>query len=493
MQGRGTSPAKPGPVKPATPPKPAAPPMAQPIPAKTKPVATAPMAQPIPQPKPAAPVAANPLPPLAAPIPAAKPAPAPADNEEPAGSFFDPGAVGGGGSLVRQRTKPKRPFNWMRLLIITLVIGFAASVVITAIFLMLTFFLGTEGLANLGGPQSVDGAIYWYNIAGPNGSEKALKVVVPREVWDIDKEMQSRLQANTAWKMKEDDVWFAVVVKDYNMQKPRDAEMVKVAVDRLEAHFGDALELAAKAESTDFGDLKGQKLQFKGQARSANWLGECIMLFKDGIGYWIFIASPEWDKIVAFEEEMPTKRIFVAVDRRGWREQPWPTQTFNSEKGQLGMTAPKGVWESFDAKNVEETGILLLHGKYLEQKDNRKNAQLLVFTFDKKDNLDGALTFAREFFEKREDNENKNFKIVVDDDKGQGKGGSNKNVGNRPGRIIELKRLFNDEPKRYFMLAVVNDPTAAYGILCECSWEHRQIWRQDFLDILGSSKFRKGE
>ncbi|HZZ79063.1 MAG TPA: hypothetical protein VFE62_11120 [Gemmataceae bacterium] len=503
MQGRSDAPGKPAPVKPApvrpapvkqsNPPKPGvkptAPPVAMPIPTQAKPVATAPLAQPIPQPKPAA---VNP--PLAAPIPAAPPKPA-TNEEAPGDSFFNPES-GGGGTLVRQRGRPKQPFNWMRLLIITCVVGFAASIVIIAIVLTLSFFLGSEGLANLGGQQSADGTIYWYNIRTGNGSEKVLKVVVPRDVWEIDKEMQSRLEATSAWKMKEDDLWFAVVVKDYDMQKPRDAQMVKVAIDRLETHFGEALELAAKAEPADFGDLKAQKLQFKGQARSANWLGECLMFFKDGVGYWVFVASPEWDKIAAFEEEMASKRIFAAVERRGWREQPWPMQTFNSEKGLITMTAPKGVWDSLgEAKNVDENGILLLAGTYLAEKNNRKNAQLLAFTFEKKDNLESAANFAREYIEKKEDNENKNFKIVIDDDtvKGQGKTGTSKNVGNRPGRVIELKRLFNDEPKRYFMLAVVNDPETAYGILCECSWEHRQIWRQDFLDILASMKIRKAE
>ncbi len=124
------------------------------------------------------------------------------------------------------------------------------------------------------------------------------------------------------------------------MQKPRDAAMLKVAVDKLEGHFGEALELAAKAEPADFAGLKGQKLQFKGQARSANWLGECWMFFKDGVAYWVFIASPEWDKVANFEEEMATKRVFAIAERRGWREQPWPLETFQSgEGGKIAMIA----------------------------------------------------------------------------------------------------------------------------------------------------------
>ena len=54
-----------------------------------------------------------------------------------------------------------------------------------------------------------------------------------------------------------------------------------------------------------------------------------------------------------------------------------------------------------------------------------------------------------------------------------------------------MKRVFNDEPKRYFLLAVINDPGIAYVVLCECTWESRQIWRQEFLDLLRSLTVKK--
>ncbi len=155
------------------------------------------------------------------------------------------------------------------------------------------------------------------------------------------------------------------------------------------------------------------------------------------------------------------------------------------------------MWERHDAKkNEDQNGqLFFLFGKYAAEKDNRKNAQMLIFTFDKKDDLKAALVFARDYLDKKEDNENKNFKIVLADDmvKGQTEIGIIDDVGNRRGRVIDLKRLFNDDPKRYFLLAVINDPDTAYGIVCECTWESRQIWRSDFMDILRSMKIKKAE
>lgn len=548
MQGRAAAPAAPAakpvatPVKPAAP-KPAAPPLAQPIAATPaakiataqpiaarpsaklapplavaappKPVEAAPppenpfaldflaakpSAKPAAKPAEAAPASDNPfalpLPakPSAKPVAAAPPAAAPVNAEEslPDGAFFNPEVAAAAGSLVRRTAKPKKPFNWMRLAVITCAIGFAASIVIISIVSVLWLLLGTEAWGDLTS-SNVDGAIYWHNIRGANGNEKAFKLVLPKESWEIDKEIQTRFDANAAWKRKDDDFWFAVCVKDYGMQKPRDAAMLKVAVDKLEGHFGEALELAAKAEPDKYGDLPAQKLQFKGQSKSANWLGECWMFFKDGIAYWVFVASPEWQKITDFEEEMATRRIVAAVERRGWREQPWPMETFQSDNGKVTMTAPKGVWARHDAKSEDQNGQLFLFGTFTGEKDNRKNAQLLVFTFERKEDLKAALVYGREYLEKRDDNENKNFKVVLADDlvKGQTEIGTAQPVGDRPGRVIDLKRLFDNEPKRYFLLAVVNDPDAAYGIVCECTWESRQIWRSDFLDVLHSARFKK--
>jgi hypothetical protein len=424
------------------------------------------------------------------PVVAAPATAAPINAEEslPDGAFFNPETSTGNGVLVRQAAGPKKQFNWMRLLIIVLIVGFAATVVVSAAGAIILWLPDFQ--ARIAG--DVDGASYSYNISGANGAETAFKVVLPKESWEIDKEIHNRLQATAAWKRRDDDLWFAVFVKDYGMQKPRDAAMLKVAVDKIEGHFGSNLELAAKAEPAKFADLPAQYLQFKGRHNSADWNGGCWMFFKDGVAYWVFVASPESQKVTDFAEEMPNKRIYVAVERRGWREQPWPTETFRSDDGKVAMTAPKGVWRpTLDAKNVDPNAILVLAGIHAD-KDNRKNGHLKIFTFEKKDDLKSALGFAREYLDKSLDDENKSYKIVLADDmvKGQTEIGAFEDVGDRRGRIIDLKLLFNDEAKRYFLLAVVNEPASAYGIVCDCTWESRQLWRADFIDILRTAKFK---
>ena len=136
-------------------------------------------------------------------------------------------------------------------------------------------------------------------------------------------------------------------------------------------------------------------------------------------------------------------------------------------------------------------------GKYLREKDNRKNALLLIFTLDKKDDLKSALKAAREHLETREKESNDKSKIAhaADVAPGQSELGSLEDVGNKRGRMIDLKLMIAEEPEphRYFLLSVINEPDICYAIVCECSWGSRQIWRQDFLDVLRTLRVKKGE
>ena len=102
---------------------------------------------------------------------------------------------------------------------------------------------------------------------------------------------------------------------------------------------------------------------------------------------------------------------------------------------------------------------------------------------------------AREYLDKKVMGDNTMYKIVhaADVAEGQTEIGTVGDVGNRRGRLIDLKLQFNDEAKRYYLLAVINEPDIAYAILCDCTWESRQIWRQDFLDVLRSLIVKKGE
>ena len=471
------------PIKPAV-----AKPIATPAPAKVA------MATPVPaSAKPASAVAAA-SPPMATPIATGEPPPAapPADESLPDEAFFNPDFGGGTGTLVRTGAKPKKKFNWMRLLVISFAVGFAICVVVIAVGFVINFFGGVQALFSKSEGDTVIGTIR----NAKNESEEIYKLVLPKKDWSPDTEVKRSLKAHTAWRHNTQDFWFALVVKDYGMVKPRDAEMLREGIEKLEEQFGPAMELAKMAESVKFGALTAQKLQFAGIIREARWLGECYMFFNSGIAYWLFIASPDGADIERFGAELPEKNIFTISERRGWREQPVPVVTFASDNAKIEMTAPKEVWEKApNSKDDYETGELFLFGVFLDKKDNRKNASLHVIRIAKKENLVDAVKAAQEVLDAKVKADNKDFKIVhaadaADTTAGQKEMGEVTDVGNRRGRMIDLKLQENEKPIRYYLVAVINESDGGYAILCECAWDSRQIWRQDFLDILRSLRVK---
>ncbi len=327
------------------------------------------------------------------------------------------------------------------------------------------------------------------NLSGKE--EDAFQLAAPAR-WSVDSKLRISLNALTAWKHDEGgEAWFAVAVQDYGQQRPRDAELMKSAIERLENHFPDALELAKKATKSQLAGEDWQVLPFKGTSNSVTWYGECYLLTHHGFGYWLFVASSaRWGRAedaAHVKAELDNGKNFALLtDRKGWREQPPKMDTFHAQNAPLSITVPSGVWEKSAAKDVEETGELYLFGRFLREKDNRKNASILVFTADKKSDLKESLREVRSYLEKRLQEEIAHYKYLA---AGEGAATTIEPVGDRSGALTELKLVLNDEPRRYTLLAVVHHEDKAYVIRCECIWEHRQIWQQDFRNALATLKF----
>lgn len=332
------------------------------------------------------------------------------------------------------------------------------------------------------------------NLAGKD--EKAFRLSAPAR-WSPEKELRQRLDAITAWHHDEGDAWFAVAVQDYGQQRPRDSELMKNAIDRLEAHFGDALELANRPAKSELAGEECQYIRFKGTFKTVTWYGECYLLAYHGFGYWFFVAtSSRWgaagDAAHMKAELEKGKGLVLDTERKGWREQPPKMDTFHAQAAPLSIMIPSGVWTKNAAKDIEETGELFVFGRFPRDKDNRKNASILVFTSDKKSDLKESLREARAYLEKRRQEENDKYKYMVAQE-GVAESGMQETVGDRLGQQVELKLLLGDEPKRFVLLAVVHHEDKAFVIYCDCAWENRQIWQQDFRNALATLKFAKKE
>ncbi|MCS7046194.1 MAG: hypothetical protein NZO58_07550 [Gemmataceae bacterium] len=371
------------------------------------------------------------------------------------------------------------------------ILGFA---VVTAGVLMTCAVVFRGNLADIFRASQVrsdaTGRIFTVRNLSGKEDEPAFRLAIPAS-WKVDPHRKAHLQATVALTHTETEAWLAIAVQDYGQQRPREAELIRNAQERLEAHFKDGLELANKTFKSQLAGEDCVCLRFRGMYNAVTWFGECYMLAHHGIGYWFFIATgTRWDKgedAAWYKSELERAKCFaLTTHRKGWTEQPLKMDTFRNQEGYLSVTVPSGAWEKNNAKDVEETGELLLLGRFLKEKDNRKNATILIFTADQQSDLKESLRAARAYLERRKQEENDKYKYLP---LLEGVGDTTETVGDRLGAVTELKLHLGDEPTRYTLLAVVHHEAKAHVIRCECQWEHRQIWHQEFRNALATLKF----
>ena len=356
--------------------------------------------------------------------------------------------------------------------------------------------IGAFLLPHEGGGQTDKGRTFIFKARNlKNAEEKVFRLVLPDKVWAADTGMQHRLNASTVWKGVDKDGWFAVATRDYGQARPREAELMRVGIERLEQFFEGGLELSEKPEPATLGQEPGQRLLFKGQINSVTWWGHMYMLAHHGFGYWLYVAAPsaaEADDLFAKDLKAGAYGFFLDTDRKGWREQPPKMESFATENGILTVTLTEGVFEKRQAKDQDERGELHLFAKSQKEKDNRKNDDVLILALEKQGNLKEALAKSpKNIWKTPSGRISKDYKVEL---KGEGGDdpelGKSEQVGNRPGRIAEGKLLRGETPIRFWIVGVVNAADKVYVIRCECNWENRQIWREEFQELLRSVKFK---
>lgn len=337
-----------------------------------------------------------------------------------------------------------------------------------------------------------------------NAEEKAFVLRLPlKDTWTAAPALKSGLKAQIALEKTNPDIWLAVLARDYGTRKPRDAELVKEAIDRLEGNFGETLELGANPVGREVLGEPARCVEFKGQTGVVVWRGEVWTFTHHGLGYWIFAGAPTLQQAQeALIDLVDTQKALAFADeRRGWSEQPPKLESFAAEKLPLSLKAQEGVWEKLpNAQDVDEKGELALYGRYLgerDKKDNSKNAEILVLALDKQADLKTSLKFAWTYLEEKRKEQVQNFNLapVLAEDgetKEMKEDGVEGKVGNADGWIVDLRGSVGDEPRRFIQLAVVHADNQAVAIVCECAWGNRQIWRQDFRDLLATMRVRKG-
>jgi hypothetical protein len=388
--------------------------------------------------------------------------------------------------LVQNRFRRPPQKSWKKFILAGVFVILAGGLVL-AFILLRDQFLGNREHTTAGPGQPFNGEIRNQK----NSQEKVFRILTAKNTWKMDSNLRSGLKAVLALQRSDADAWLAVGAKDYGTRKPRPAELVKEGKEHLEGYFGETLELAEKTENAELAGQQDQRLEFKAQIKQVFWQGECYLLTKNGIGYWFLMAAPTFEEAQRelTELQQDNRGLVLLEERRGWREQPPKMESFKGNKFPVYLSAPEGVWEQFKAEDQDERGELFLFGRYLKEKDNRKNASVLILALDKKPSLEESLKDARAYFDSKKKEEDSKYQTEPIAEKGEE--GVLRRIGDVPGRILDLRLQLGNEPKRYILLAVADGGAQHFAIVCDCTWESRQIWRQDFLDLLGTFQVKK--
>src|SRR5262249_31223943 len=195
--------------------------------------------------------------------------------------------------------------------------------------------------------------------------------------------------------------------------------------------------------------------------------------------------------------ELQEANVLTFVDERvGWREQPVKLETFAGNKLPVTLQAPEGVWEKFPPFEEDDRTDLYLAGKYKQEKDNRKNAFAMILTLDRAADTKSALAPPRGLVERKQKEENKDATLALADGgeiPEHGEVGATTKFANRQGRLVELRVQDKERPLRYLVLAVIVEPERIIAVVCECSWESRLIWREDFRELLATLRVKSEE
>jgi hypothetical protein len=284
---------------------------------------------------------------------------------------------------------------------------------------------------------------------------------------------------------------------DYGKQRPRDAELLQRMIQRLEACFGERLEVSSEPESRTFADLPAQVLTFRGEIEGVFWTGEAYTFTNHGFGYWLFMAAPQLEvaQAILADLQQPKGMGFRLDDRRqGWTEQPPEMDQFVSIKDSLKLAAPEGQWKSFpNPQDAEANGILYLNGRDLQDlKNNVKGAHVLVLKLERPTaDLKSATDEAFKYVETKYKEVNDKYQLVPLEEKDKGKSGEVDKLGDQLGRLSELKLLRDTDPIKYVMLGVVREPEHIYVIRCESVWDYHSIWRSEFHDMINTLKIKQ--
>jgi hypothetical protein len=446
----------------------------------------------------------NPAKPVAAP---AIPAPAPASENDL--DFTKPSAWGAAPAPTTGKSAPELNFDGRPTSLVSDTIARRARGSWTRFSVVMSLIVVASGLAVWGAVKGYS----WLAKRAADSAEPKLPVDYQADVinyppsdsdWVPDENARRGLSVAIARRRSKPRNHLAIHYQDYKTELPSEAVMIDIALTRLRKYF-DPVEWERKPDSPDWklSGIKGIALEFAGFYREdqTQMTGEVVMTASEGIGYWFFTWGPESQRDdIAPQWPVLRSKLTITRSREGWQETPRPTDTLPIADTPYELRYVKQVWQKSqnEPKDWDPAAIAVLIGTDPNPKEGKahvsKQANARVLRLPKVEGeLKEAATAGKDYVLKQQKLE---YETTKDPVAQKNKAGSvvdgPRATGDVPGWLTKWKVINDEESRsRYMVLWIARLDDGVIVLQCDCAWDRRDFWEQEFLTLIESFRRKK--
>jgi hypothetical protein len=379
---------------------------------------------------------------------------------------------------------------------------------------MLSWIVGFLAVAVLGTLTVAGGWMLWtYSREEDEFDPGALRtqgnfeIRRPGRSWRYDKDTQVKMKVNLAYRQRRPRNHFSIFFRDYRTRSPSNAELVDQALKKLRGFFAQVDyedPFAKKGEPATLGDRPAFVLEFVAtDAQEVEFSGQCYMMTEQGYGYWFFTWCPSEDREAVLDKWESVRQGFTLLDERtGWTPRPRETEVFTGTVVPFQLNYAKDLWRrEVNAPESDGAVDLELRGfePTVDEESGRKKvvehasraATVQVMVLPRVDKLDSAEQAVCEHILKRETPAHPQVKFEPINDKKTGQPFRSPRVGAFTGRLSKFELKLGPENSRYVVLGVVHRPGEVLAVYCDCPWDRRDFWEQEFKALLETVRQRR--
>jgi hypothetical protein len=325
--------------------------------------------------------------------------------------------------------------------------------------------------------------------------------------WRKDGDLQLKMQVTRAYRRSQPAAAMAFFSHDYKKRLPGKAELIDGALEKLHLQFK-RIDWEPATTEEKLGGEPALTLDFDAtDGQEVDVLGKVYLLGYRGVGYWVFVWAPAGDREAA-TAELDRARASLTLNRafrEGWQEKPPEAAPLSIAPAGVVLSATKGVWEEEDRTGYDPKAVRVAKGTFpvdgsTQQRDRHAGriaiAQILLLDDNPaKQPADQAREYV---LANQKDPVRGGYpKTTIAPVKGrEGEELSREtDLGELHGWLSKLRMSNTEDRERFVVLATVRQPKGKLlAVWCECDWELREYWDQEFGTLVSSLRpMKKGE